>query len=154
MRWPRQSAIALAVALVVGGCVPAARVSEAPGMIQSTTPSSTVESAWPPSAVESGFPSSAISQDRAVQQAREHTSATTLVSVKAGRFGDLNIDSQIGPGYPIKADDLVWAVQFSGDITICDPNGVCYSPRPATTTVYLDYATGEFRTSGTFSPGD
>ena len=48
----------------------------------------------------------------------------------------------------------VWAVTFAGNITICDPNGVCYSPRPSTTTVYLEYATGAFRTSDTFSAGN
>lgn len=145
MKCPRRSAIALAVALVVGGCASAARVSEAPGTIQPAMPSVGIQSA---------MPSSAISQDRAVQQAQEHTSLTTLVSVQAGRFGDLNTDSRIGSDYPIKADDLVGVVRFSGDITICNPLGVCYSPRPATTTVYLDYATGEFRTSGTFSPAN
>lgn len=136
MRLLRQNGIALAVAFVVSGCGSTARGSDAPGAIQSA------------------LPSSAISQDRAVQLAQEHTSSTTLVSVKAVRFGDLNAGSQIGPGYPIKADDLVWVVQFSGDITICNPLGVCYSPRPSTTTVYLDFATGEFRTSSTFSPAN
>ncbi len=137
MRSPRQSAIAVALGLVIGGCASGARVADAPGM---TLPSA--------------LPSSSISQDRAVQLAQEHTSSTTLVSVTAGRFADLNTDANIGPGYPIKADDMVWAVKFSGDITICNPLGVCYSPRPSTTTVYLDYATGEFRTTDSFSPAN
>src|SRR3954453_11975251 len=92
------SAVAMAVSLVIGGCASDARVSDAPPL---TTPSS--------------LPSSAISKERAVELAREHTSSTTLVSVKAGRFGVVNTVHGIAPGYPIKPDDLIWAVQFSGD---------------------------------------
>ena len=103
---------------------------------------------------DSASPASSISKDRAIELAREHTTATSLVSVTSGPFAALNTDSRIGAGYPIAPDDLVWAVTFAGNITICDPNGVCYSPRPSTTTVYLEYATGAFRTSDTFSAGN
>ncbi len=84
--------------------------------------------------------------------ARLHSNLATLVSVQAGRFRNLNPDPGIGPGYPIKPDDLVWAVTFAGDVTICNPLGTCYSPRPGTTTVFLDYLSGDFRTSETFCP--
>jgi hypothetical protein len=100
------------------------------------------------------MPSSSVSEQRAIELAQAHTSSTTLVSVRSGRFADLNTDTNVGAGYPIKPDDLVWAVQFSGDITICNPLGTCYSPRPSTTTVFLDYATGDFRTAETFSPAN
>jgi hypothetical protein len=92
----------------------------------------------------SPLPSGGISKDRAIDLARGHTSFTMLVAAIAGSFGDLNTDGQIGPGYPIKPDHFVWAVEFSGDMTICNPLGVCESPRPGTLTVFLDYSTGDF----------
>ena len=99
-------------------------------------------------------PSFSISEARAIELARQHTTLSTVVSATTGRFGDVNSDPNIGPGYPIKADDIVWAVKFSGEISICNPLGVCESPRPSLTTVYLDFATGTFLTSDTFSPAN
>ena len=43
------------------------------------------------------------------------------------------------------------AVSFSGAISICNPLGACQSPRPATSTVYLDYMTGSFIETSTDS---
>jgi hypothetical protein len=107
-----------------------------------------------PSPSQASMPPSFISQQRAIELARGHSSLTTFVSVRAGRFGDLNTDANIGPGFTIRPDDLVWAVQFLGDMTICSPLGACLSPRPGTTTVYLDYATGDFRAADGESPAN
>lgn len=97
--------------------------------------------------IASPMPSTSVSVERVVQIARESSALGTLVSVKAGLFADLNAEDNIGPGFPIKLSDLVWAVEFSGLAgPICNPLGtICYSPRPGTTVVYLDYVTGDYR---------
>lgn len=94
----------------------------------------------------------AISENQAIELAGQHTTFTTLVSVKAGLFADVNTEPGIGAGYPIKPGELVWAVTFSGETTVCPPAGACWSPRPGTVTVFLDYATGAFRASQALSP--
>jgi hypothetical protein len=137
MRTSRRTPATLALALLLSACA---------------VPVGSSDSS--PSGSASVMPSSSVSEQRAIELAQAHTSSTTLVSVHSGRFADLNTDPHIGPGYPIKPDDLVWAVQFSGDITICNPLGACYSPRPSTATVFLDYATGDFLTTETFSPAN
>jgi hypothetical protein len=131
---PRRLLLALAFGLMSASCDQAATQST------SVLPS-----------LERPLPSSAISEDRAIRLAREHSSLTTFVSAAAGRFADLNADPNIGPGFPVKADDLVWAVTFTGDMTICNPLGACPSPRPGTVTVFLDYQSGAFRTSESYS---
>ena len=77
---------------------------------------------------------------------------TTVAGASVGTFTNLNADPNIGPGYDVKGDHVVWAVKFTGDVTICPPAGDCMSPRPGTMVVYLDYATGNFLTSSTVSP--
>jgi hypothetical protein len=52
-----------------------------------------------------------------------------------------------------KPDQLVWDVRFAGDMTICTPIGVCYSPRPGTLDVFLDYVTGDFLLSSGYAAG-
>ena len=48
---------------------------------------------------------------------------------------------------------LVWAIEFSDDFVICPPDGSpCWSPRPATVTVYLDDLTGAFLESASYAP--
>jgi hypothetical protein len=96
-------------------------------------------------------PGSDISEARAAVLARDHSSLKTFVSVTAGPFADVNTDVHVGPGYPIKAADMVWAVRFMGEETICNPLGSCSSPRPGITIVFLDYVTGDFRTAAGFS---
>lgn len=94
-----------------------------------------------------------VSRDSAISLAGDHTSLATLESAKAGRFGSLNT-ANIGPGYDIELDDLVWAVTFSGDMQICGPSPGACETRPGTATVFLDYATGAFRTTQVYSPGN
>ena len=82
----------------------------------------------------------------------QRSGRATFVSASAGLFRDLNIDPHIGPGYPVKPDQTVWAVKFAGEVTICDPLGACFSPRPGITAVYLDYETGDFLSAGGVTP--
>ena len=98
------------------------------------------------------LPPGGISEERAIELAHGHLSLSTFVSATAGRFSDLNFDPNIGPGFPVAPDALVWAIRFSGEATICSPVGVCAS-QATIGIVYLDYATGDFLTSGGFSPG-
>jgi hypothetical protein len=78
------------------------------------------------------------------------------VDAVAGAFAEVYTppgDSRPGPGYPVKPTDIVWMVTFKQDIEICPPDGSsCFPPRPATTRVFLDYLTGEFKTSSTYAP--
>jgi hypothetical protein len=102
------------------------------------------------SASRASLSSSGISEADAIELARGHSSLMTLVSASAGSFRDLNVESGIpgiGPGFGIKPDQFVWAVTFAGEETICNPLGACFSPRPGTTAVYLDYFTGVFLSS-------
>jgi hypothetical protein len=96
--------------------------------------------------------SEGVSEATAIELARGHTSFTTFVSASAGLFRDLNIQAGIGPGYPVKPDQSVWAVTFSGEVTICGPIANCFSPRPGINAVYLDYLTGDFLSSATNAP--
>ena len=110
-----------------------------------------------PSAGSAPGPSGGISADQAVAMARPHVTMTTLVAVTAGTFATLlpSPARDHGVGAPIgepSPDRWTWAVTFSGDIAICNPLGSCLSPRPATSTVYLDYLTGDLIETSTVSP--
>lgn len=135
--------LAVAVVVLAAGC------TSAPGAAVEASP----RAAAPSAGVSSPRPSG-ITQEAAIDAARAHVSMTTVVGASAGTFADLDADPQhTGPGNGIEPDRLVWAVRFSGDITICTPVGDCWSPRPATSVVFLDYATGDFLTTETISPG-
>jgi hypothetical protein len=89
--------------------------------------------------------------------ARTHVTTKTLVDATVGTFATL-LPSPVrdhGVGAPVgeaSPDRWIWAVTFSGDITVCNPSGRCFPPRSATTIVYLDYFTGDFVESSTRSP--
>ena len=123
---------------------PAAATLSLPGTPSSLVTATPMMTAAP---IPSPLPSGGISKERAIELAGSHTPFTTLTSAVAGRFRDLNTDPNIGPGYPIKPERLVWAVSYQGDMTICNPLGTCYSPSPGTVTVFLDYTTGDFLAS-------
>ena len=98
-----------------------------------------------------------ISADQAVAIARPHTSMTTLVDGVAGTFATLlvNPGRDHGVGGPIgeaSPGRWVWSITFAGDVTICNPVGSCLSPRPGTSTVFIDYFTGEYIEATTESP--
>jgi hypothetical protein len=141
----------LALALVCGllGCDAARQAPTAP-VVESISPSLRPISQAPTTRL--GLSSIGIPETRAIELARIHTSLTTFVSASAGPFRDLNIQPGVGPDYPIKPDRIVWAVTFSGDISICSPVGICLSPRPAVIAVFLDHLTGDFLSSETNSP--
>lgn len=102
-----------------------------------------------PSASPSPSPTSNnISAARAIELAREHATMTYVVDATSGTYGDLKL---IPADQSTPDDLLVWAVRFSGDVTICPPDEACLSPRPATSTVYLDYFSGAFVGTSTVS---
>ena len=104
-----------------------------------------------PTATGSPLPSGGITEAQAIELSRSHLSQTTFTSASVGTLRQL---APPGTGFgPSDAPDrLVWAVRFTGDVTICNPVGVCDSPQPAVATVYLDYFTGVFLMSAGFSP--
>lgn len=112
------------------------------------------------------LPAGGISAASAETAARDHVLPdAVLVGATAGQFADVYSpagNGHLGPGYPVKPSDLVWAVTFDEQIVICPPPRVsaghalpqpCLAPRPATVTVILDYVTGTFRSSATYAPG-
>jgi hypothetical protein len=134
--------LAVAVLVVAAGC------TAGPGATAEGTPRTPVPAASEGSPMPSG-----VTRDAAIAAARTHVSMSTVAGASAGTFADLDADPQhTGPGNGIEPDRLVWAVRFGGDITICTPLGDCWSPRPATSVVFLDYATGDFLTTETLSP--
>jgi hypothetical protein len=99
-------------------------------------------------------PASPITRSQAIEVASAHVeSGAKALSVTATTFGGLMCpapteSSPVDAG--IASDRLLWAVAFTDVIAICPPDGgPCKSPRPAMTTVLLDYLTGEFLSSST-----
>jgi len=54
---------------------------------------------------------------------------------------------------PQDADKQVWAIRFDAMFTICSPDGACRTPRAGTSTVLLDFVTGAFIRTDSYSPG-
>jgi hypothetical protein len=104
-----------------------------------------------PTAAGSPLPSGGITEAQAIELSRSHTTMTAFASASVGTFRDL-----APPGTGFGPSDtparLVWAVRFTGEMTICNPLGVCDAPRPGVATVYLDYFTRAFVSSAGFSP--
>lgn len=141
----------LALALVCGllGCNAATPARTAP-VLESISSSLRPISQAPTTRL--GPSSVGIPETRAIELARIHTSFANFVSAAVGPFRDLNIQPGVGPGYPIVPGRIVWAVTFSGDISICSPVGTCFSPRSAVIAVFLDHLTGDFLSSEANSP--
>lgn len=116
------------------------------GSATTLTPSDTRESLPPGGLAESG----------AVSLARGHVPPDSrFVEARAGRFEDVYQSRAVGPDDPAKPTDLVWAVEFSREFVLCPPDGSpCESPRPGTTTVILDYLSGEYRATYSYSPAN
>jgi hypothetical protein len=96
-----------------------------------------------------------ISRDQAVNLARSHVGPdVSFVEADAGPFAALDAHpSGTGPGSDPKPSDLVWAITYSAEFTICPPGGTaCESPRPGYVVVYLDYRSGAFLMSEGVSP--
>ena len=103
-----------------------------------------------PTALGSRLPSGGIAQAQAIKLASANSSGWTFISASAGAYRDLRPPGS-GPGDGITPDRLVWVIKFASDFTICNPLGVCLSPRPGTVTVYLDFFTGALLSSAGFS---
>jgi hypothetical protein len=144
------------LAVLLGGCLIGlgctAQPASTPTAIRDGSSTLLRTSQPQPSGSSLNVQSSGISKARAIELASRHTPLMTFVSAAAGPFRELNIQPGIGPDYPIKPDQLVWAVTYSGDVTICGPIANCFSPRPATIAVFLDYWTGDFLSSATTAP--
>jgi len=95
-----------------------------------------------------------ITRDRAIALATvEAGSGAVLVSAASGRLADVGLQDQVAAGYPVRPDDLVWAVTFTEQFHICPPDGSdCWSPRPGTEVIILDYRSGEFLAGQGMSP--
>jgi len=97
---------------------------------------------------------SGISRDLAIQLSSTAVPQdAVLVSAAAGRFADVYDTSNLASGYPVRPDQLVWAVKYESEFTICPPDGSpCWTPRPGWTTVILDFFTGKVLASPGVSP--
>lgn len=88
--------------------------------------------------------------EQVIAAARSHVSMTEVVDVSHGRYGDLKLNDR---DLSTPDDRLVWAVRFAGVVDLCPPSPhPCETGRPATSVVYLDYFTGVFVKTSTFSP--
>ncbi len=156
-------ALAVVVIFLMAGCSVAA--STTPGSpaasgtaLSSPSPSTTASPSPSP------LPSGGISEERAIAIARGRTGdAKTLASATVGRFGDLRLDPARHPAASPEPSHLVWAVTFTGEFVICPPFAApsggstpapqeCWSPRPGTSVVYLDYRTGDWLTTESMAP--
>ncbi len=107
-----------------------------------------------PTTSPAALPSSLMDAAMATHLAREHVQTTAVAqSARADFYAALIGGIQGRPDLEVSPDRAVWAVTFSDTFAICPPNGgPCFSPRPGTVTVLLDYVSGEFITSSTFAP--
>lgn len=83
-----------------------------------------------------------MSKDEAVSIATKLApDGAVFESVQAEPFASVDpVDSE---GLSVAPDREVWVVKFSATAAPCVPGGsTCYSPRPGTVTVVLDYLTG------------
>jgi hypothetical protein len=95
-----------------------------------------------------------ISATAAADLARSHVMEGAIFdSAVAGKYRDVFTIPRAEDRYVDKPDRLVWAVTFNADFEICPPNGApCWPPRPGQIQVILDYFTGEFLRSSSYSP--
>jgi hypothetical protein len=109
-----------------------------------------------------GSPSSGIAEGRAVELATPYAPLGSVeVSARSGAFSALNPDTSFVPDQ-VTPDRIVWAVTFTAIFNICPPPGPSAVPapsdrsacvtRPGTTTVILDFVTGDFIEGYGYSP--
>jgi hypothetical protein len=98
--------------------------------------------------------SSGLDVDSAIAIARSHVPADArFIRAAHGLFSVVVDSPRSGPAYPVAPDRLVWVVTFESAFTICPPDGSpCWSPRPGSTTVILDFNTGDFLAAPAFAP--
>ncbi len=137
-----------------GATPSAATASDTQPSVATTVPSASAQATQP---VAASLPASSVTSSDAVAIARQNVRAQAVfASVIAGPFAESYSpppNHPISAANPIHATDLVWVVTFSDEFTICPPDGSpCFSPRPGTTTVVLDYKTGAFLGSSGYAP--
>jgi len=131
------------LALVAVGLPIAANVASTPEKGAPAAPSGETAA---PSVPVGSLPPGGITEAEAVDLARAVVSKDAVLrGAKAGLFDSVRPTQQrIGPDYPVRLDRPVWAVEFDDQFQICPPDGSeCGSPRPGTTTVTIDYLSGE-----------
>jgi hypothetical protein len=149
--------VALAIIGLVGafGSASAGRTTATPPLLgrDASSALAAVTTAAPPATLPVG----GIIANDALRLAKKHVPAEAVfVDAVAGPFEDVYTpppNAQHGPDYPVKPADIVWVVTFHEDIVICPPDGSpCFPPRKATTSVFLDFVTGEFKALSTYAP--
>jgi hypothetical protein len=104
----------------------------------------------------STLPTSGINEQLAVQLAQQYAPLNaTAISAKAGAFGDVSPETSFLPDQTTLAR-AVWAVTFKVDFDVCPPpvperTPTCQS-QPGTTTVILDFNSGDFVASYGYAP--
>lgn len=155
-------AIVAAVVLVAAILLLPQLAGLGPSAGTSPTPSAPVATPTPSA---STLPSDGISRAKAIALSSQHVSdRMALVSAESGRFSDVELLVPGGVGdRSIAPDRWVWAVIYQGEIIICPP-----LPAPSasagqvelaacagfqgSTTVLLDYVTGDFLGASTYAP--
>ena len=131
------------LAVVAFGLPIAANVARTPQIGASATPSGVTAA---PTAPVGSLPPGGITEEKAIDLARAAVTKDAVPrGAKAGLFDSVRPPQQRrGPDDSVKPDQPVWAVEFDEQFQICPPDGSeCGSPRPGTTTVILDYVSGE-----------
>lgn len=155
-------ALAMLMVLLLAGCSGAAStMAESPAPSATTLHSPAPATTASPSA--SPLPSGGISEERAIALAGQHVGPNvTFAAATAGTYGALTLDPNAHPANPLPSH-VVWAVRYTGEFVICPPLAApsagapfspqpCWSPRPGTTVVFLDYLTGQWLTTESYSP--
>ena len=133
----------LAITILAGGC---ASQAGSPSTGQTQAASTSAVTPRPTAATPTRpLPSDGIPKDAAVAIATKAApTGAVFESVQAEPFS--SVDPGVREGLSLAPDREVWVVMFTATAAPCAPGTselVCYSPRPGTVTVVLDYLTGE-----------
>jgi hypothetical protein len=87
----------------------------------------------------------------AVTEARNHVAPdATLLGAQLDRYADATLPPGFKPeGAPL--DQIVWVVTFTAEFDICNPHGVCFSPRPGESAAVINATTGAWITTYGYS---